>query len=115
MRRQTSNSKRRDKFALGIDYGTESGRVAVVRVTNGALVSSVIVPYPDGVIDSRLPGGPTVEQDWALQNPRDYLLVVEKGVPKALKAAKVKPEDVVGIGTDFTASSPMPTKRDGTP
>ncbi len=105
----------RENFALGIDYGTESGRVAVVRVSNGELVSSTIVPYPDGVIDTRLPGGPKLERDWALQNPRDYLQVVEKGVPRALKAAGVKAEHVIGLGTDFTASSPLPAKSDGTP
>ncbi|HVB29521.1 MAG TPA: FGGY family carbohydrate kinase, partial [Terriglobia bacterium] len=105
----------RDKFAVGIDYGTESGRAVVVRVGNGELVASVIVPYADGVIDSRLPGGPKLEQDWALQNPRDYLRVVEKGVPEALKAAGVRAEQVIGLGTDFTASSPLPVKRDGTP
>jgi len=105
----------RDKFALGIDYGTESGRVVVIRVRDGEEIASTVIPYPDGVIDEKLPGGPKLEPDWALQNPRDYFLVLEKGVPKALKAAKVRAEDVVGIGTDFTASSPMPTKRDGTP
>ena len=105
----------KDKVALGIDYGTESGRVVVVRVRDGEQIASAIVPYADGVIDERLPKGPRLEPDWALQNPRDYLLVVEKGVPKALKAARVKGENVIGIGTDFTASSPMPTKRDGTP
>src|SRR5574337_347638 len=115
MGRKTSPTKSKDKFALGIDYGTESGRAAVVRVANGELVSSVIVPYPDRVIDVRLPGGPKLAHDWALQNPRDYLLVVEKGVPKALRAAGVKPEQVIGVGTDFTASSPLPVKRDGTP
>ncbi len=103
------------KFALGIDYGTESGRVVVVRVRDGEEVGAAVTPYPDGVIDERLPKGPKLGPDWALQNPRDYLLVVEKGVPKALKSAKVRPDDVVGIGTDFTASSPLPTKRDGTP
>src|SRR6266567_1196379 len=105
----------KDKFALGIDYGTESGRVVVVGVRNGEEIASAIVPYPDGVIDERLPGGPRLEPDWALQNPRDYLLVVEKGVPKALKSAEVKADDVIGIGTDFTASSPLPVRRDGTP
>ena len=105
----------KDKFALGIDYGTESGRVVVVRVGDGEQIASAIVPYPDGVIDEKLPGGPRLGPDWALQNPRDYLRVVEKGVPRALKAARVKGEDVIGIGTDFTASSPLPTKRDGTP
>jgi len=105
----------KDKFALGIDYGTESGRAVVVRVRDGKLMSSSLVPYPDGVIDERLPGGPKLEPDWALQNPLDYLYVLEKAVPKALKEAKVKAEDVIGIGTDFTASSPLPTKADGTP
>ncbi len=105
----------KDKFTLGIDYGTESGRVVVVRVRDGEMIGSSVIPYPDGVIDERLPNGPRLEPDWALQNPRDYLTVVEKGVPKALKTAKVKAEHVIGIGTDFTASSPLPTKRDGTP
>jgi len=105
----------KEKFVLGIDYGTESGRVVVVRVSNGDEAGCSVIPYPDRVIDEKLPGGPKLEPDWALQNPRDYLLATEKGVPKALKAAGVKSEDVIGIGTDFTASSPMPVKRDGTP
>jgi L-ribulokinase len=105
----------KEKFVLGIDYGTESGRVVVIRVHNGEEIASAVIPYPDGVIDERLPGGPRLEPDWALQNPRDYLLVAEKGVPKVLKSAQVRAEDVIGIGTDFTASSPLPAKRDGTP
>ncbi len=105
----------KDKYVLGIDYGTESGRVIAVRASDGRIESSVIISYPDGVIDERLPGGPKLEPDWALQNPRDYLTVLEKGVPKALKAAGIRAEDVIGLGTDFTASSPLPSKSDGTP
>ena len=105
----------REKYVLGIDYGTESGRAVVVRVRDGKLLSSSVVPYPNGVMDERLPEGPQLEPDWALQNPVDYLYVLEKAVPKALKESKVKAEDVIGIGTDFTASSPMPAKADGTP
>ena len=69
----------KDRCAIGIDYGTGSGRVVVVRVRDGQQVGVAVIPYPDGVIDERLPGGPRLEHDWALQNPRDYLLVVEKG------------------------------------
>ncbi len=105
----------KEKFTIGIDYGTESGRAVVVRVRDGEEMGSAIVPYPDGVIDEKLPGGPRLGHDWALQNPRDYLWVVEKGVPKAMKQARARAEDVIGIGTDFTASSPLPTRRDGTP
>ena len=105
----------KEKFAIGIDYGTESGRVVVVRVRNGEEAGAAVIPYPDGVIDEKIPGGPRLEPDWALQNPRDYLRVVEKGIPRALKAAGVRPDAVAGIGTDFTASTPLPTKADGTP
>jgi L-ribulokinase len=108
-------SMAKDKFAIGIDFGTESGRAVVIRMRDGQEVGAAVVAYPDGVIDERLPGGPKLEPDWALQNPADYLTVVEKAVPKALKTAGTKATDVVGIGTDFTASSPMPTKQDGTP
>ncbi len=107
---------RNDKFAIGIDFGTESGRVVVARTRDGDLVGQAIVAYPDGVINERLPGrGPRLDSDWALQNPRDYLLVLERGIPRALKEAGVKGEHVIGIGTDFTASSPLPTLRNGTP
>ncbi|HEV2416815.1 MAG TPA: ribulokinase [Terriglobia bacterium] len=105
----------KDLFAVGIDYGTESGRAVVVRVRDGKEVGAAIVPYPDGVLGERLPSGARLEPDWALQNPRDYLLVVEKAVPKALKLAGVRGDRVIGLGTDFTASSPMPALRDGTP
>ena len=49
----------KEKFVLGIDYGTESGRAVVVRVRDGKVLSSAVVPYPDGVIDERLPEGPS--------------------------------------------------------
>ncbi|HTV56579.1 MAG TPA: ribulokinase [Terriglobia bacterium] len=105
----------KDKFVVGIDFGTESGRAIVVRVRDGLEAGAAIVAYPDGVLDERLPGGRQLEPDWALQNPRDYLLVVEKALPKALRSAGVRGENVIGLGADFTASSPMPTLGDGTP
>lgn len=105
----------KDRFVLGIDFGTESGRVAVVRVRDGEEIASAIVPYPDGVIDDRLPSGSRLPHDWALQNPRDYLLVLANGISRALRSAGIKGENVIGVGTDFTASSPMPVRADGTP
>ena len=36
----------KDKFVLGIDYGTESGRAVVVRVRDGKLLSSAAGPLP---------------------------------------------------------------------
>lgn len=108
----------RDTFVLGLDFGTESGRVAVVRARDGALAGEAVVPYADGVISDRLPipGGRALPPEWALQNPRDYLAVVERGVPRALRAAGLAgkaAERVIGLGTDFTCSTPLPARRDG--
>ncbi len=73
-------------------------------------MGAAIVPYADGVIDKKLPGGPRLEGDWALQNPRDYLDVVNRGIPRALKEAGVNAENIIGLGTDFTASTPLPAR-----
>jgi L-ribulokinase len=53
--------------------------------------------------------------DWALQVPADYVDVLRNAVPKALAASGVSADDVVGIGTDFTACTVLPTLADGTP
>ena len=103
------------KYALGLDFGTESGRVMLVDADTGAEAAWKVVPYPHGVLDRELPGGVSLGPDWALQDPLDYLHVLERGVPETLRGAGVKGPEVVGIGVDFTASSPLPAKADGTP
>jgi L-ribulokinase len=104
-----------DKFVIGIDFGTESGRVVLVRVRDGEEMAAAVVPYPDGVLDEKMPGGARLEPDSALQNPRDYYLVLEKGVPRALKEAGVKAGEVIAVGTDFTSCTLLATRQDGTP
>ncbi|MCC6156282.1 MAG: ribulokinase, partial [Candidatus Hydrogenedentes bacterium] len=104
------------KYVLGLDYGTESARALVVAVDNGEEVATAVERYPDVVIDDVLPStGKKLPPDWALQNPRDYLSVMEKVIPRALKAAGISGDDVIGIGTDFTACTMLPIDKDGTP
>ena len=75
-----------ETFTIGIDFGTESGRAVVVRVRDGAELASAVTPYPDGVIDQTLPGTSTrLGDEWALQNPLDYLHVLKTAVPEALR------------------------------
>ncbi len=102
-------------YTLGFDFGSESGRAVLVDVRTGREVASQVVAYPHGVIDRALPGGGALGRDWALQHPADYLLVLERGARGCLRRARVKPEQVVGIGTDFTACTVLPTRADGTP
>jgi L-ribulokinase len=106
------------KYAIGVDFGTESGRAVLVDVTDGREVATAVYPYSHGVIDEKLPipgAEIRLEPDWALQDPQDYIRTFQNTIPEVLKQSKVKPEDVIGIGIDFTACTMLPVKRDGTP
>jgi len=103
-------------YALGLDFGTESCRALLVDVATGEEVATAVHQYAHGVIDAQLPGsGRKLEPDWALQHPKDYLDAVAATVPQVLESARVSPENVIGIGTDFTACTMMPIDKDGVP
>jgi L-ribulokinase len=104
------------KYAIGIDYGTQSGRAVLVDLADGTEVADHVTPYPHGVIDETLPGsGKRLEPDWALQHPDDYIEVLRRSVPAALEMSGVDPADVIGIGIDFTACTMLPVDANGTP
>ncbi|MFC3455360.1 ribulokinase [Amycolatopsis speibonae] len=106
----------REPLVIGVDFGTLSGRAVVVRVRDGAELGSAVSEYPHGVIDRILPStGRGLPPDWALQVPSDYVDVLRAAVPEAIRAADVDPADVIGIGTDFTACTMVPTTADGVP
>jgi L-ribulokinase len=105
-----------DQYVVGIDFGTLSGRALVVRVGDGAEVGTAVHNYSHGVIETALPAsGKPLPPDWALQDPNDYRDVLRHAVPAAVTAAGVRPDQVVGIGVDFTACTMVPTLADGTP
>jgi L-ribulokinase len=102
-------------LVVGVDFGTLSGRAVVVRVHDGAELGSAVTPYPHAVLERALPDGTPLPPEWALQVPADYVEVLRTAVPAALAAAGADPAEVVGIGTDFTACTMVPTTADGTP
>jgi L-ribulokinase len=102
-------------YVVGVDYGTLSGRAVVVRVSDGAELGSAVHEYTHAVLTDALPDGTPLGHDWALQVPGDYVDVLRIAVPQALAAAGIDPAQVVGIGTDFTACTMVPTVDDGTP
>ena len=105
-----------DRYVLGVNFGTLSGRALVVRVSDGAELGSAVHAYSHGVIDEKLPAaGEALPPDWALQDPEDYRDVLRQAVPQAVREAGIDPAAVIGIGTDFTACTVMPVRRDGTP
>jgi L-ribulokinase len=105
-----------DKYVIGVDYGTLSGRALVVRVSDGKEMGSAVFEYPNAVMDRVLnSSGKALGPDWALQDPNDYVEVLKHAVPEALKVSRVNGADVVGIATDFTACTMIPVLEDGTP
>ncbi|MBK9122283.1 MAG: ribulokinase [Chloroflexi bacterium] len=102
-------------YTIGIDFGTLSGRALLVDVSNGREIATAVFDYPHGVMDETLPSGKRLGPEWALQHPQDYLDVFTHTIPAVLKESGVDPAQVVGLAVDFTASSPMPVKADGTP
>ena len=104
------------KFALGLDFGTNSVRALLVDLADGREIATAVHNYETGqegiILDRRDP-------NLARQNPADYVRGTE-AVTKAVlrKAGTVRgfrPESVVGIGIDTTGSTPIPVDRKGTP
>ncbi|MBE1586217.1 L-ribulokinase [Nonomuraea angiospora] len=105
-----------NSYVVGVDFGTLSGRAVVVRVSDGAELGSAVHEYAHRVIEHSLPGSDErLGPDWALQSPQDWIDVLKIAVPQAVAASGVAPEEIIGIGTDFTACTVLPTTADGTP
>ncbi|MFU0827732.1 MAG: Ribulokinase [Lachnoclostridium sp.] len=103
------------KYSIGVDFGTLSGRALLVNVETGEELADATLEYAHAVMDEELPSGKKLPPDWALQHPSDYLEVFGKTIPAVLKKSGVSPDDVIGIGIDFTACTMLPVKADGTP
>ena len=106
-----------DQYILGIDYGTLSGRAAIVRVTDGHEAGSAISEFKHQVMDRTLTAGDNqkLPPEFALQNPQDYIDVLTDAVPRAVQESGVDPEQIIGIGIDFTSATVIPTDAEGNP
>ncbi|MDM5358784.1 ribulokinase [Peribacillus sp. ACCC06369] len=106
----------RGKYSIGVDFGTLSARAVIVNLDNGDVINSTVKDYPDAVICNHLPGT-TIQlgKDWALQNPRDYVICLIDTVKEAVSLSHIAKEDIISIGVDFTACTVLPVKNDGTP
>ena len=105
-----------ETYAVGIDFGSLSGRAVVIRVSDGRQLGDAVYPYPHAVMDETLAStGAPLPPDWALQDPNDYVEVLRHAVPEAVSAAGIDPASVIAVGTDFTACTVLPVLDDGTP
>jgi len=104
------------KYALGLDFGTNSVRALLVAVADGREVGSFVHDYAHGEAGIILGRDPNL----ARQHPADYLAGLEQSVRGALRRAaaadrKFRAEHVIGIGVDTTGSTPIPADAAGRP
>ena len=104
------------KYAIGLDYGTNSVRTLLVNVASGQEVATAVWEYEHGDAGVILTRDPNL----ARQHPSDYVKGAQVTIRKAMAQARktvrgFKPEQVVGIGVDTTGSTPIPVDREGRP
>jgi len=104
------------KYSIGLDFGTLDGRAILVDVKTGEEIAIASHQYSDGVIEETLPGSKEkLPLNYALQNPKDYLDVLKYAIPKILKKSGISPDNIIGIGVDFTSCTILPIDKQGTP
>src|SRR5205823_14439541 len=83
---------------------------------SGEELAVSVSPYPHGVLDRALPeSGEQLPPDWALQDPDDWCVALERAVTSVLSDSGVASTGVAGIGIDFTSCTVLPVSSDGAP
>lgn len=106
-----------DRYALGLDFGTNSVRALIVNVQTGEELGTAVVNYEHGeqgvILSDKDP-------HLARQHPSDYVKSLESVVKLAIEDALTKnpnfdKNNIIGIGVDTTGSTPIPVDREGNP
>lgn len=97
---------------IGVDFGTDSVRTAIVSATDGAEVSTAVFNYPRWKEGKYCDAG----RNQFRQHPLDYLEGLEYTVRQAvLDAPPGTAEQIIGLSIDTTGSTPVAVDRQGTP
>lgn len=107
------------KYAIGLDFGTLSVRALLLDIQTGEEVATSLYEYPHGVMEEELPCGKKLSAGFALQDPQDYLEGMKETIRGVIglsgRDEAIAPEEIIGIGVDFTSSTIIAAKKDGTP
>ena len=103
------------KYSMGIDFGTLSGRAVLVDIETGAQMAESVAEYAHGVLSDCFLKGEKLPAGFALQHPQDYLDTLYFVIKDCVEKSGVAPEDIIGVGIDFTACTLLPVDETGTP
>ncbi len=104
-------NKHKDKYAIGLDFGTDSVRALVVNLENGKEEATHVASY------KRWNQGKyqNPSQNMFRHHPLDYIESLQEAVLGALgKMPEASGNNIIGIGIDTTGSTPGPVDKDGT-
>ena len=102
----------KEKYVIGLDYGSDSARAVVVDTATGKTLATSVCYYPRW--SKGLYCNPSINQ--YRQHPLDYVEALETTVKDALaQCPEGTGKQVVGIAFDTTGSTPCFTDATGTP
>jgi L-ribulokinase len=102
----------KNKYVIGIDYGTDSVRTIIVNTSNGEEVANAVFEYPRWKQGKYCDAAKTQFR----HHPLDYTEGLEASVREALQQApNGVAENVVAITADTTGSTPVAVDRRSTP
>ena len=105
-----------EAYAIGVDFGTASARTLLLDLRSGNELAVSEFAYPHGVIVDILPEtGERLPSDWALHEPSDYMVVLERGIASVLAEVPGAASHVIGIGVDATCCTVLPVTGSGVP
>jgi len=102
----------KDRFVIGMDYGTDSVRSVIINASGGEEIASSVFLYQrwkDGLYCD-------AGQQQFRQHPLDYVEGLEQTIKDCLKkAGRSVAENIKAISVDTTGSTPVATDETGTP
>lgn len=102
----------KEKYVIGVDYGTDSVRSIIVNAHNGEEIASSVFYYPrwrDGLYCN-------AQQSQFRQHPQDYVDGLEQTIKECLsKSGEAVQKNIRAISVDTTGSTPVAVDKTGTP
>jgi len=101
-----------NNLVVGVDFGTDSVRTAIINATDGAEIATAVFNYPRWKEGTYCDPG----RNQFRQHPLDYLEGLEYTVRQAVLDAPPGTADrIAGLSIDTTGSTPVAVDRQGTP
>ena len=104
----------KNRYVIGIDYGTLSARAAVVSCEDGSIAGEAEVYYPHGVITGALADGTPLGENYALADAGDYRSSLFECIREAVINSGLDRDSICGIGIAATTYTMVPCLSDGT-